>query len=124
MKVYNLTDVPTPVLEARGLVDTPISVGGKSVQPGGDVTVASLNADEATFVQCGALAVGEPPASYRIAKAAFPKAVEIEQAPPPPPPPPPPEEPAAPERGYEPVIPAPDDESTSKKTKKKKSGRR
>lgn len=39
MKVYNLTDVPTPVLEQRGLNDKQIAVGNRMVAPGEFVEV-------------------------------------------------------------------------------------
>ena len=72
MRVYNLTDVSTPALSARGLVGAKLRAGGVEVLPGGHADVPSLSADEQIFLLCGALAVGEPPAWYRAKKAVVP----------------------------------------------------
>lgn len=87
MRVYNLTDVPTTALSARGLVNVPLKVGGVDIPPGEHRDVRSLGADEQTFLRCGALSVGEPPSWYRAQKALVPAPM---------PPPSPPEEPSSP----------------------------
>ena len=68
MRVYNLTDVSTVALQARGLVGVTIRVGGCDVPPGGFWDVAKLTADERVYLLSGALCVGEPPAWYRARK--------------------------------------------------------
>jgi len=72
VRVYNLTDVPTPALSARGLVGARLKVGSVEVLPGEYRDVPSLSANEQSFLLCGALSVGEPPAWYRAKKSVVP----------------------------------------------------
>lgn len=72
MRVFNLTDVPTPALAACGLVNASIMVGGCSIPPGGNDNVERLGADDRRFILCGAISIGEPPPAYRAAKAVRP----------------------------------------------------
>jgi hypothetical protein len=80
MKVFNLTDVATPALAQRMLLNQTIAVGDKMLAPG-----ASDDVDDETFIRVhpalqelvgvGAIAVGELPADYIVAKSkAVPKA--------------------------------------------------
>lgn len=72
--IYNLTDVETPKLTQRSLVNAAIAVGDQMTSPGDAVEV-----DDATFERCqsqlevfvglGALAIDELPAKYKVAKA-------------------------------------------------------
>lgn len=72
MRVFNLTDVPTPTLVGCGLVNTAVQVGGRSIPPGGSENVEKLSADDQRFLRCGAISVGEPPPAYRAARAVRP----------------------------------------------------
>ena len=71
MVIHNLTDVETPQLKQRGLVNAHIAVGivmtepGKSVEAGRDEMILSHLQH---FIQIGALAVDDLPASYKVAK--------------------------------------------------------
>lgn len=72
MKVFNLTDMATPELQARGLVNQPLVVGSALVPPGGEVEVADteiLRRDLVCFTGVGALSVGARPPEYLVAKA-------------------------------------------------------
>lgn len=71
MRVFNLTDVTTPVLVSRGLVNAPVRVGGKVIPPGGSSEVSNLSGANA-FISLGALAVNECPAEYLKKKAKVP----------------------------------------------------
>jgi hypothetical protein len=73
MKVFNLTDVETPVLKQRGLCQQTFAVGKALVAPGqsadvDDAYLAQLGPGLRQLVSYGAAAVGQPPASYRLAK--------------------------------------------------------
>ena len=98
VRVFNLTDVQTPALHARGLVNVSLTVGGKTVAAGKDDEVVKLTAVEYKLVASGALAINELPAAYVKAKAAQP-------APEPPAPPPAPGPPALPPSGIIGVSP-------------------
>ncbi len=71
MKIFNLTDVPTAVLEQRGLVNQHIAVGGRMCSPGEFVAVedsATLRANVEDLVRIGALAIDQPPPPYMLAR--------------------------------------------------------
>ena len=71
MKVYNLTDVSTPVLEQRGLVNQHVAVAGRMVSPGEYVEVedtAHARANVLQLVQVGALAIDKLPPPYVLAR--------------------------------------------------------
>jgi hypothetical protein len=73
MKVYNLTDVSTPVLKQRHLEDQTFSVGGHDVAPGASVDVLDeerghITAQLAFLIGCGALSVDKIPDSYTSGK--------------------------------------------------------
>ena len=74
MKLYNLTDVETPMLAQRGLVRSTIVVGRLLLEPGEN---RAASADQLAIVRgglqelvaLGALAVGnQPPAKYIMMK--------------------------------------------------------
>lgn len=68
MKVFNLTDVPTPLLERLGLVRVSLRVGEETVPPGGQVDVPDrYQAEISTLVRVGAVAIGSRPAGYQPA---------------------------------------------------------
>ena len=89
MKIFNLTDIETPLLKQHKLVEHTFAVGPKLLGPGETAVVddqyaASVRAGIQVLVAVGALYVGaQPPPLYVIAK---------EKRRPPPPPPAPPEE--------------------------------
>jgi hypothetical protein len=72
VRVFNLTDVPTPTLVGCGLVNTAVQVGGRSIPPGGSENVEKLSADDQRFLRCGAISIDEPPPAYRAARAVRP----------------------------------------------------
>lgn len=70
MKVFNLTDVPTPLLERRGLAKTAFKVGSTVVVPGSSVEVKDTGANRqelASFIAAGAASIGRPPKGYEPA---------------------------------------------------------
>lgn len=72
VRLFNLTDVPTPELESRGLVNVPLIVGRTILAPGEEVHLeldgfTQPHVDE--YVRLGAMSAGELPASYRVKKA-------------------------------------------------------
>lgn len=70
MRVYNLTDVPTPALRAAGLVNVPLKVGGITVQPGESVPIRSALGATGRYIRVGAVHVGDaPPKGYTPAAA-------------------------------------------------------
>lgn len=74
MKVFNLTDVATSRLTQLKLVDHSIAIGDKMLLPGAseevdDETMARVRSSLEHMVSVGALACGEPPADYLVAKA-------------------------------------------------------
>lgn len=74
MLVHNLTDVETPTLTEKHLVNVPLVVGPHAIRPGTSAEVADdwlrmsrMGLQE--LVAQGAAAVGpQPPASYILAK--------------------------------------------------------
>lgn len=67
MKVYNLTDVATSVLEQRGLVAQGIATSGRIVNPGEYVDVEDTvksRADLEYLIQVGAVAIDQMPPPY------------------------------------------------------------
>ena len=74
MKVFNLTDVETPVLKQHGVLNQMFAIGTVLVSPGQSADVADERAVHLAsglqhLVSIGALAVGDqPPAGYRLAK--------------------------------------------------------
>lgn len=70
MKVWNLTDVATPVLQQRALVGVLVRVGDADVAPGAYADVkdnAKLRAELGPLLLIGAVCLGEPPESYKVA---------------------------------------------------------
>jgi len=71
MKVYNLTDVPTKVLEAQHLVNQHIVVGKELVSPGGSAEVEDTPHQRGSLdhlVAVGALSIDKLPPPYALAK--------------------------------------------------------
>lgn len=73
MKVFNLTDIETPLLKQHGLCQQTFAVGKALLAPGqsadvDDTYLAQLGQGLRQLVSCGAAAVGQPPAAYRLAK--------------------------------------------------------
>lgn len=80
MKVFNLTDVPTKVLEQRGLVNRTIVVGKLVLVPGahGDSEDTPHIKRKMDFMlKVGALATGTLPPPYALAKAQLQKSQAI-----------------------------------------------
>jgi hypothetical protein len=108
MKVFNLTDVETPLLAQRGLVRQTFAVNGALLAPGDAVDVpetaaAMLTHLVAHLVEVGAVAIDGPPASYlehkgpaRTPPTPTPPPVPVTPAPAPSPAPPPSPAPAPP----------------------------
>lgn len=73
MKIYNLTDVSTPVLKQRHLEDQTFSVEGSDLAPGASIEVPEtdrehVKAQLAFLFSCGALAADKLPDSYTAGK--------------------------------------------------------
>lgn len=71
MRVFNLTDMKTDVLEQRGLVGQHIAVAGRMINPGeyADVeSTVSARANIEELVRIGALAIDQPPPPYVLAR--------------------------------------------------------
>lgn len=71
MRVFNLTDVGTTVLEARGLVSQHIAVAGRMINPGEYADVedtAMVRAAIAELLQVGALSIDQPPPPYVVGR--------------------------------------------------------
>lgn len=71
MKVYNLTDISTPVLEQRGLLNQHIAVAGRMVNPGEYVDVEdtpTARANLTILLQFGAVAIDKLPPPYTLAR--------------------------------------------------------
>lgn len=65
MKIYNITDAPTPLLKTLQLVNVRIKVGNFRISPGGSAIVPERLLPLAQkYVRCGALAVGRVPEWY------------------------------------------------------------
>jgi hypothetical protein len=70
VKVYNLTDVPTPALKRAGLCSVDIHVKGQVIPPGKFLDLFTVpHGEVARYLPCGALCLGTPPAAYLKAKA-------------------------------------------------------
>jgi len=71
MRLHNLTDVSTQVLQNTGLVNVPIKTGGVVIKPGESADFTVIPADASRFLKLGALFSGaEPPDSYLKVKTA------------------------------------------------------
>jgi hypothetical protein len=88
IRVYNISDVPTPALERNNLVNHVFAAGRALVQPGCSVEVdkddAATLAGLPGAVSLGLAAVEDLPASYVVAKDKMPKAskeVDLSAAP-------------------------------------------
>lgn len=69
MKIFNLTDVPTPALKNASLVNVSIKVGKYDIKPGEFVEMPFLPASAAKFRRVDAIFAGEkPPKKYIEAK--------------------------------------------------------
>lgn len=73
MKVYNLTDVPTPTLESYGMLNQSIAVGTELLLPGAVVEVADADAPGVRasleqFLSIGAVCIDTVPDAYRAAR--------------------------------------------------------
>ena len=80
MRVHNLTDIPTEVLNKYGHIDQQIVVGTELCAPGGSVEVGDtihLRSQMEHLVSLGALAVGALPPSYASAKAKKAKTADV-----------------------------------------------
>jgi len=72
MKVFKLTDVETPALKERGLINVPIVIGRHVVNPGGEAEVGNdelVKRDVLGFTTLGALSIGVRPPAYLLAQA-------------------------------------------------------
>lgn len=135
MKVFNLTDIPTKVLEQRGLVKKTIVVGRELVNPGESTEIEDTPRNRGRLqdlLRFGAVAIDKLPPTYAQAYAKeHPKPVAAQPvlAPKPPstpqvtPPPPEPEAPAPEEEA--PVVtedeePKAPEESRSKRRRTRK----
>lgn len=81
MKVFNLTDVTTDVLEQYQMSKHTIVVGTQSIEPGSSVEVsaeeeAAARAHLAHFIAIGAVAIDECPEAYTKGKTVPAKPVE------------------------------------------------
>ncbi len=71
MKLFNLTDVPTPELERRHIINATLAVGQHLVPPGDSIEVdktPDLVKAVASYVEVGAMAMDSLPAAYTAAK--------------------------------------------------------
>lgn len=72
MKVFNLTDIETPTLKAKGWLGIQIVVGNANIGPGEEADVgdtAFIRRDLLSFTPHGALSVGVRPPAYLLAQA-------------------------------------------------------
>jgi len=73
VKVYNLTDVPTPVLEKHRTLDQHIAVGNRMCAPGEYIEqedTPTLRENCRHLVSIGALSIGLVPPPYTLARTA------------------------------------------------------
>lgn len=73
MRCFNLTDVKTLGLRARGFVNMPLTVGGVTIKPGQSQETPDTDEarrDAATYVAMGALSISRLPQYYLEAKEA------------------------------------------------------
>lgn len=72
VKVYNLTDVSTPQLEQRGLVNKTLAVYDKLIEPGEEAEIDADNLiamrDANHYAEFKALAIKEVPHEYVLAR--------------------------------------------------------
>ena len=73
MRVFNLTDVPTPALQQKGFVSHTFAVGPALLGPGESAEVAPEHVQHIKrglqrLIADGALAMNQPPPSYLVAK--------------------------------------------------------
>lgn len=71
VKVYNLTDIETPNLKQRALLNQHIAIGGRMCEPGEFVELEDspvLRADTSHLVAVGALAIDRLPPPYAKAR--------------------------------------------------------
>jgi hypothetical protein len=72
MKVFNITDVETPILKQRGLINQTLVVGRVAVKPGESADIQDephLVAQVEGYEQIGAMARDQLPAEYAVTKA-------------------------------------------------------
>lgn len=72
MKVFNITDVETPILKQRGLINQTLVVGRVAVAPGESVELQDephLVAQVEGYEQIGAMTRDQVPEEYAVAKA-------------------------------------------------------
>jgi hypothetical protein len=72
MKCYNITDVETPELKKRGLVNCVLAVRAVLIKPGECVEIpddATSRRDAENYIKAGALALERLPLEYNMAKA-------------------------------------------------------
>ena len=65
MKAYNITDVSTPQLEQKGLVNTPIKLGDTMILPGTMRDVHARHRAHAVQRFAGAIALDSLPPGYQ-----------------------------------------------------------
>lgn len=71
MKLFNLTDMPTPVLEKHGLVRQVLVVRSTVIPPGASAEVENTDAarrEAKSYVRAGAMAIDILPSGYVLAK--------------------------------------------------------
>lgn len=73
VKAFNLTDVPTSTLEQFGLKDQHICIGSTLVAPGKEAEVSESELENVRaglhhLISVGAVALGELPPAYMVAK--------------------------------------------------------
>ncbi len=87
MKVFNLTDIETPALKQRGLLNQTFAVGDKLLAPGAsdevdDETLERVRPELQNMVALGIAALGDVPSEYTAKKAAAQdKKTEAKEAP-------------------------------------------
>lgn len=126
MRVYNLTDVSTPVLVSRELVRAPVQVGGVMIQPGKFADIPNP-AGARDLLSIGAISVDQIPGWYLEEKAKIPSERGASGPPTSPDDPPPPEEPAVTveeQETHEEQEPPEDPESPEDKPEKRSKKRR
>lgn len=72
MRCYNLTDVETPELKSRGLVNCVLAVRAVLIKPGESAEVpddATSRRDAENYVKVGALSIDSLPLAYSVTKA-------------------------------------------------------
>ena len=85
MKCFNLTDVATPELKKRGLVNATLAVRSVIIKPGESAEVPDDHVsrrDAAGYVAAGAIAIDSVPVAYSVQKSRTQKAAP-NQVPPP-----------------------------------------